>query len=382
MNTTCPASSHLQSVLHIFNGLNPSGMERMLLSASPHSPISNNHITVVGQGKTNPFAQELRKAGYNVELIRSISSPAGFISLVRLIRMLRPSVIHIHTEGKFAQAVLAARAASASTPLVRSVHSIFKKKRLAAVYRRLVSALLDREVSKFVACSPEVQDFEEAFGRTTDLVWNWVDDKFFSLERSVESSSFGDRRNFLLVGNCSWIKNHELALEALDHAAFDSSFDFAVAHYGLEHGGSAEERVKLDKWEDEGRLTHRGPGDPSNGMTNRPTFLMPSLHEGMGVALAEAIVAGLPAIVADVPGLQWAREFNNVSHAKLTVADWAQELVNFEPGKDSENADKSRFSARIGINSYFEIYASAIERSRRSKSRLSGQSLIPGKKAE
>lgn len=353
-------SKEIQSVMHIFNGLSPSGMERMLLSAAPYSPIPNNKITVVGQGKNNPFAASLQEAGYSVRVVPVITSPHGFLSLLKLLREIRPSIVHIHTEGTYAQAVLATRIASKATPIVRSIHSIFRKKKAAAAYRRVVSITLDRFVTNFVACSPEVADFEEDFGRSTGVVWNWVDDRFFRLREGQFLPTAGVVA-YLMVGNCSWIKNHTMALRALQAAAGAEALDFRLSHFGMEDKCDSAERMLLDSWDKRGRLSHRGPGDPAEGMRQRPTFLMPSLHEGMGVALAEAIVVGLPAVVADVPGLQWAREFPNVRHVANSVETWTEALLRPSKLSSGREVDVQRFSAIKGITAYFALYASALQ---------------------
>jgi glycosyltransferase involved in cell wall biosynthesis len=82
----------------------------------------------------------------------------------------------------------------------------------------------------------------------------------------------------------------------------------------------------LDELEASGRLIARGVRDPLSVMEACSVFLMPSLHEGMGVALLEALSFGLPAIINDAPGLRWAADLPSVL-AVPPAGDWAQALV-------------------------------------------------------
>ena len=48
----------------------------------------------------------------------------------------------------------------------------------------------------------------------------------------------------------------------------------------------------------------------------------------MCIALAEAIVAGVPALVNDAPGVQWSRGFSNVIMISDEQKVWDQALIN------------------------------------------------------
>ncbi|MDQ0100648.1 hypothetical protein J2T10_000267 [Paenarthrobacter nicotinovorans] len=358
--------------MHIFNGLHPSGMERMLHSGGKYSQVPLDRVTIVGQGTENPFASELEGVGYSVATIPKLKSWKGMAALMRTIRSERPSVIHVHTESAYAQAVLAAKAASPGTPIIRSVHSIFKKRFLPNLYRRITSVFLDRYVARFVACSPEVQSFESAFGRNIEVVWNWVDDSFF-VQRGIEDRDLtaSSTKEFIFVGNCSVIKNHDLVLRALQVSHVEARVPFRLYHYGRESGASVFEVETLNRLEKGGRLGHRGVGNPLESMSQRPLYLMPSLHEGMGVALAEAIVVGLSCLVADSVGLQWAREFPNVRHVSNDLEAWTDALISTPSRmKVDESVNIERFSAELGMGRYHSIYKAAVADAKTTRGRF------------
>ena len=67
-------------VFHILGGLNPSGIERMPVSAAPYWQAG-----IIGQGSDHPFAENLTAAGYNVNYVRSLRTTAGLAIFARLI---------------------------------------------------------------------------------------------------------------------------------------------------------------------------------------------------------------------------------------------------------------------------------------------------------
>lgn len=304
-------------VVHLMGQLRPSGMERMFLSAAAHLHASAKSV-IVGQGSVHPFAMELSAAGYRVETLAPIKSLAGTKQWVELLRQEQPDVVHIHTEGAFALAVLAAKYALPKTPIIRTVHSVFAPKGKAHLSRKAQGRSADRFVSQFIAVSPDVQVNEQGYGREAKLIFNWVDSRFYEARnrrnQSVELAA-------VIVGNPSPIKNHILALKALRKT------DHVLYYHGDETHASAEEVAILDELQAAGRLRYRGTGEPTRSLELGSLFLLPSKHEGMCIALAEALVVGVPALVNDALGVQWSRGFPNVIMLSDDQRVWDQALA-------------------------------------------------------
>lgn len=342
--------------IHVLAKLSPSGMERMLVSSAHHWQGGPDTVLVIGQGRVHPFADALKREGYVVSTIPSLKTVKGIRALRALISNHQDALVHIHTEGTYWQAVLAVRLARKSTPIVRTVHSMFDKKGLKKTYRWLQNKLTDPFVEAIVSCSKEVQDFELLRGRKTELVWNWVDSRYFTMPRS-ERLVPSAQANYLIVGNCSSIKNHETVLIALSRAR-SAGHIFSLSHFGDEAHASEIEKHYLDELQSEGVLLHRGIGDPIDSMVRNPTYLIPSTHEGMSVSLAEAIVAGIPVIAADSPGIRWAGEFSGVTVTANNEDEWlraiwavdANEALNFS-GRAVE-----RFRPAKGVEAYEQLY--------------------------
>lgn len=338
-------------IMHLMGPLRPSGMERMFLSAAADLQAATESV-IVGQGDAHPFAQELIDAGYRVEKISPLKSIDGTKEWIELLREERPDVVHIHTEGAFVLAVLAAKLAIPKTPVLRTVHNVFRPRGRARLSRKIQGFVADKFVSQFIAVSPDVQVNELDYDRNARLILNWVDDRFYTVrKRSNDAAPI----TAVIVGNPSPIKNHLLALLAVEATSID------LYYHGDERGANAEEINALDRLDRAGRLRHRGVGDPLTSLKDGSVFLMPSRHEGMPIALSEALVAGLPAILNDAPGMQWARTFPNVIMISDEQETWNKALANLNDlgthNYDYETELPLDLSAARGARELIETYS-------------------------
>ncbi len=338
-------------VWHLMGPLRPSGMERMFVSAAPYWANLGVDGTILGQGDDHPFAPELEAVGYQILAIEPIRSLSGARALTALLKAERPDVLHIHAEGAFAFSVAAARCAG--VPIVRTVHNTFPVRGRAAWSRRVQAWVSDRYVDAFVAPSGDVAERERAIGRELEVILNWVADDFVEADPPQGVGEWA-----VIVGNASPIKNHVLALRALLRT------DIHLAYIGSLDGASVEEIAILDELEAKGRLLHRGSGDPLPWLLTAAVFLMPSRHEGMPVALAEALQLGLPAVIAPAPGLAWAADIEGVIVAVYDVEEWAAAIaIAVAAGRNRERTHPD-FTAARGAGEYAAVYRAALASTR------------------
>lgn len=344
-------------VAHVLGPLRPSGMERMLVSGAPHFRDIGIENLVIGLGSDHPFAPSLRAVGNEVLEIPAFGS-GGARQLVAALMRYRPDVVHLHTEGNYLGMVAACRLGASRAPIVRTIHNAFAATGRWRKRRLMQARLADPLVFQLVVPSSDVAAIESEQGRATRTILNWVDDRFFGVRRPPQVDISSRKPIAVLVGNCSEIKRHELAL----HAALDAGY--RVAHLGDETGASEAEVDLLNKIDARGRLIHRGVRDPIDALREADVFMMPSVREGMPVSLAEALVSGLPALISDSPGLRWAKSIPGVQVLPDEVASWSDALVARPmPCPAQQVID---FSARRGVREYGALYESAIRsRSRR-----------------
>lgn len=311
---------------------------------------------VIGVGTHHPYESELRAAGYPVSTTReSLWGAQGQDFLKRVFEEVQPDVVHLHTEGNYLRNVLAIKRANRRLPIVRTVHNVFAARGSWFVRRFVQAAAADRLVAAVVVPSQDVAINEKRFGRTVRIIYNWVDSHFFQVAAARASKDPpGSRAPVVIVGNCSWIKNHDLVLKAALLGRLP------VAHVGSEEHAEPSERRLLEDLERAGLLISRGSGDPSAALLGGSVFAMPSLNEGMPVALAEALVVGLPAVVADAPGLRWsASEPGVTTLSRAEPEAWAAALRT--ASRDDENLTVD-FRPRRGAAEYAEVYRAVVTR--------------------
>lgn len=353
------------TVLHILGPLRPSGMERMLVTAADYLRREGIHSIVLGQGDHHPFEAALQSAGYEVTTLQRVGIfQQGSRDLRKLVQGAGVDVIHIHTESDYLRTALAARwALGRRGSIVRTIHNVFDASGYWRAKRFAQAMIADRLMSAIVAPSQEVAANERRIFRRLRVIWNWVDDSFFDIRarRAVRSPKTNTEPVALIVGNCSQIKHHELALQAL------MSSNHKVAHIGDESGASPEELDLLRSLEADGRLIDRGVKSPTDALLEADYFMMPSRHEGMGVALAEAVVAGVPALVNDTPGMKWASQEAFVSMLPDDEDAWMQAVTGWTRKREDLRASALDFSAARGAREYAEVYREAIKSGRVSR---------------
>lgn len=323
-------------------------MERMLVSARHELSKREIDTVICAQGRDNPYASELRACGFSVVEMGSLWSLRGLMQFRRVIRSECPALVHVHSERSALPAILIARAEH--VPVVRTIHNVFSPSPLKRLYRILAARVTDRMTSEIIACSPDVAANEATYGRSPRVIWNWVDERFFGASLpSAEAAAV------LTVGNCSAIKQHDLVLRAALEVGVP------VAHVGDESGASPEESSLLDTLDKRGLLLWRGVADPLDVAQRGFVFAMPSRQEGMPVALAEALVLGLPAMVADAPGLRWASSEPAVSYIQSQLSAWIDALRDLDEVASKDfRSQRREFQVARGIDAYMNVYGTAI----------------------
>lgn len=337
-------------VLHLLHELKPSGMERMLVAGAQNLIDASVETLVIGQGTNHPFRGALEQAGFRVELIPSVRSLKGFQAFRNILEEFSPEVTHIHAESAFLSSVLASKISAPQSAIIRTIHSHFRPTGRARLSRSVQSYMADRMVSRFVAPSSDVAENERLYRRDCRVVVNWIEERYLQHTKTIAESDIA-----VIVGNCSAIKNHELAIRAVANSGLK------LAHFGSEDSASDEELNLLSALELEGRIVHRGAADPLDGLKLAGVFLMPSRHEGMSVALAEALALKVPAIVADSPGLRWSKGLQDVSHVGLQQDVWDLALSRPNGWRVQATRPTPDFSPARGIAEYMSIYIEAVE---------------------
>lgn len=359
-------------VLHVLNELKPSGAEVMLRAAG--IMFANNGIesTILSTGSClGTYAPRLTNAGYKTLHLQFHKSPCFFYHLYKLLAKGSYNVVHIHTER--ANFWLALTALLAGTHrVVRTVHSSFAFTGWLAFKRKLQRKLLVHLGIISVSISSSVQEIEKNhFGVETVLIPNWYDSNLYrppsALERKQarEAFSLNDQDIALVsVGNCAPVKNHIALIEALAMLPLEDRPIYL--HAGIEQVGKPE-RIIAEKHGVADRIRFLGQVDDVQQLLHATDgFVMPSIYEGFSIAALEAISTGLPAILADVPGLRDLKPiFNGLLYSDTSAPSLHEALITLrndltimrDAARNNFNIARERYGLERGVSEYISLYS-------------------------
>jgi glycosyltransferase involved in cell wall biosynthesis len=226
-------------------------------------------------------------------------------TLVRLLRSDRPDVFHANLAWPLAGKYAVLAAALAGVPaVITTVHSFgVAVTRQNAVVHRLVGLGVDRyiAVSRFVA-----QRMSQALGvpaRKVRVVPNGIPSGVFgsylpSTEMRAQLSGVPDRPVVLTPARLDPVKGHMVLLAA---AAQLPEVAFALAGEGPLHDELADSVLQLGMGD---RVTFLGyRQDVPALLATCDVVALPSLSEGFGLAVIEAMAAGKPVVATSVGAL-------------------------------------------------------------------------------
>jgi glycosyltransferase involved in cell wall biosynthesis len=294
--------------LWVLSELRASGAEVMASAAADEWRRLGVDLEILSTGSSEgDYANVLRDRGYRVHHLPLTPFRRFAFSYHRLLRRGRYDVVHIHQEKANFEIGVLSRAARIPR-VVRSINAFFKFDGALRLQRTVQRALLRKLSVRHVSISPTLQSNEiERFRNPSQLVYCWFDAASFTYpsvaERAAARQVFGlSPRQFVVtsVGNCAPVKNHHAILRALTQV----EAPFVYLHAGTETG-DGDERLLASELGLGERVRFLGHVDNIPQLLQASdAYVMPSLHEGLGVAALEAIATGLPAVLADVPGLR------------------------------------------------------------------------------
>jgi glycosyltransferase involved in cell wall biosynthesis len=385
----------MKHVLHVLYSLERSGMEMMLLNSNAEWRRRGYQCDVLATADAvGPLAEQMRACGYVVHHIpfRSRLSLLPRLDFVRSFFRLCKSgydIVHIHSEGGAPLFAVLAKLAGVERIAV-TPHGTFRFRGFLR-FRKLCERYFVRMLSgRYGMISEGVSACEwERFRNKGVSIRNWFNDSHFKLpvplERGAARQRLGTRpESFVIVsvGNCSAIKNHEAILSAIP--LLPDSLQPLYVHIGREEPSHPEQRL-AERLGIQDRVRFLGSqAEVLPYLWAADVFLMPSLHEGLGVAAIEAIASGLPLICSKVDGLSDIAEATE--HTVLTettpksIAEailWIAALP-FAERRNRALQDgrlvRERFSIRSGVQSIISGLYAEDPRSELVSEQLWGQS--------
>jgi glycosyltransferase involved in cell wall biosynthesis len=302
-------------VLHVLGSLRRSGAEQMLRIAGPRwAELGVESSILVIDEHLGDFAAELEHVGFTIHHLPLHRSPSWVWRVRGLLGVLGPDVLHVHTEAAAFWTTMAARSTGAG--VVRTVHTSFPFTARLRVVRAVQRQACRIARAHFVAVSPSVARNEwRRFRIRCEVIDNWVDVAALAAAPdrgdARDRLALGDDVAIVVVGNCGHVKNHDTLLDALARVGTD--VPWTVLHAGSGDDEAAERR-RAEAIGIGPRVRFLGAGaDVPTLLAAADLFVMPSRYEGLGLAAVEALAAGVPCLLADVPGLADLRQVDGGS---------------------------------------------------------------------
>lgn len=297
------------SILHLITELNFGGAEQLLVNTLLHSrPDRFRHEVVTLFAGDTPLAEALRQAGVPVSDLR-LKSAGRFGRLWQFYRRLRrdkPAVVH----GWLIHAILVARVLGrlAGVPIIISArHSVNLGGRSRVWLNRLTARLNDCTIA---ICDLMRRVEMEQTGMPPDkivTIYNGVPPLNFPSREAARAAlcqQLGLPENVIIVGTVARLH------EAKGHADLVRAIPYIVAERPQTHfvwlgeGDQQDNLIRLVEALGVAAHVHFA-GSQTNvpvWLAGMDLFVLPSLWEGLSVALLEAMAASLPVVATAVGG--------------------------------------------------------------------------------
>ena len=295
-------------VLHVVKGLGPGGAERLLVSlAGVRAPELAFEVAYLLPQKAH-LVPELAAVGAPSHLLagrRGLADPRWPIRLVQLVRETRPDVVHLHSPAVAAIARPVLRALGGRRALVSTEHNVWSSfEPVARVANGITLPLSDA----CLAVSEEVRASVWARQRADVAVTVQgipVDDLVARRsDRAAARAGLGVAPDDVLVvtvANFREKKDYPTLLAAIAASQDHPRLRFVAIGQGPLEADMRALHARLGLGE---RLRFLGyHSDPPRVLAAADVFTLTSRHEGLPIAMLEAMALGVPPVVSAVGGI-------------------------------------------------------------------------------
>ena len=304
-------------VLHVVSAMNRGGIETWLMQvfrSQDPARVRNELMTFTAQA--SDYDAELRALGVTVWRCPPPGSPLAFVRcMFGAMRRGRFDVVHSHPHQFSGVVLLLARLAGIPGRIAHSHIDTRAPDRSASLqrrlYLRLMTALLRLCATEGVAVSAPAaealfgSDWQRQ-GRSRVLPLGldlaaYAPPADADARRAATRASFGFGPDTVLVGHVGWfipVKNHAFLMRVFAEV----SSRHPAARLLLIGVGelAAEVQEQAERLGIRDRVVFAGSrGDVPELLRAMDVFVFPSLAEGLGLALIEAQVSGLPCVLAE-----------------------------------------------------------------------------------
>jgi glycosyltransferase involved in cell wall biosynthesis len=296
-------------VLHLITELELGGAERLLVTMLPRLDRKRFEVSVAYLYGEAPLRPELERAGIRVTKLDSQSKCdlRAFSRLVQLLREERVEILHTHLIQADLMGYFAARRARVPV-MISTKHNTHYFRSHASWLARL-DAFVNRRLTRVVAVSDAVKDFyirtQQLAADRIEVIHNGIDLERFRDAKPLARSALGctdSERIVCAVGSLTEKKGHSVLLRAWSEVVRAQAAARLLLVGDGPLRGELERRVGELGLKDMVRFLGRRQDVPEI-LRASDLFVLPSLWEGFGIVVVEAMAAGLPVIASNVDGV-------------------------------------------------------------------------------
>jgi glycosyltransferase involved in cell wall biosynthesis len=362
----------------------PGGAEILALRLSEELRNRGHHVVPVGgEPRVRWLSEEYRRAGFTPETVSTAGwiNISGMRKLGHVLRSNRIDVAHSHEFEMAVRGALIARLCRVRHIItIHGPHWVTQ----AATRRIGLRAAFAMSAAAVMVSEDTRRVMSERLGipaENMQVVPNGVPVPIGN--RSPTRDELGIARDELIViavGSLDVHKGHIFLLEAIhDLLAEDPGLKVRIV---LAAGRGGAERDALERFARESGLTPRLSilsyrNDVADLLAAADVFVMPSLWEGMPLALLEAMLAGKPVIATSVGGIPEAIEHdvtgllcppcNSPALARALGAVLRDAALRDRLGRAAKETAMRRYTLRAMADSYESLYLGSANAATRTK---------------
>lgn len=304
-------------VLMVIDNFDPGGAQTLLLDLARGLDRERFEVLIAPLRQPRAYAEALADCGARVIPLRGGKfNPFKLFGLIWLIHRERVDVVHTHLMASRLLGVVAGRLAGAGK-IFSHDHSgdeyLRRKQRLARWLIYPLDRLLMRFTDRILAVSESVAEFNVRFKNIpagkVSVLHNWIDLERFSprsAERSTLRRLWGLPEDAFVVGSVGRLsgqKGYRYLVEAAPRILSGRPDTvFVVVGEGEDRGALERLAATLGV-----ARSFRFPGfmvEVENAYPVFDLFVLPSIYEPFGLAVLEAMAAGLTVVAAATGGLR------------------------------------------------------------------------------
>lgn len=352
-------------VIHVVTSLDYGGVEKHLETYARHSSFSvwlPSFIAISGLGYT---ADEIKKYGYEVDsldLKPRAPSLNAIIKLWQIFRSQKPDVVHTHGAEANFNGIIAAKLARVPVVIGEEIGIPNHSYKAKALFR-MVYSVSDRVIAISDSVKEWLVESGEAQEKKIIRIYNPVeiDPQLYSLRREDGFFKIG------FVGRLEEVKNPLCLIRAVSILKNKGvPVQLVIVGAGSQLDMCQDEVISLGI---ENNVRIAGfQQQPLRFIRDCDLYVQPSLSEGFGIAIVEAMGCGLPVLATSVGGVPEIIQdgVNGWIMDDPTDENIAQKIINIMRSKHdlhrvADSAKQSvayRFSPKTYLESLNALYSS------------------------